>query len=105
MSIYVDDVLLLGVDPSVVKNIREQLMNKFSMTNLGSASLVLGMEIEQGDGYIKVSQGNYVNSILRKLTFMTQTLHLHLASGSRFRATRTGPSILTRAAPKGIRRL
>ena len=69
LSIYVDDVLLLGVDPSVVKNIREQLMNKFSMTNLGSASLVLGMEIEQGDGYIKVSQGNYVNSILRKFDF------------------------------------
>eukprot|EP00752_Nemacystus_decipiens_P002765 g2583.t1 len=69
LSIYVDDVLLLGVDPSVVKNIREQLMNKFSMTNLGSASLVLGMEIEQGDGYIKVSQGNFVNSILRKFDF------------------------------------
>ncbi|CAN0303597.1 unnamed protein product [Hapterophycus canaliculatus] len=44
-------------------------MNKFSMTNLGSASLVLGMVIEQGDGYIKVSQGNNVNSVLRKFDF------------------------------------
>eukprot|EP00903_Cladosiphon_okamuranus_P009153 g8746.t1 len=69
LSIYVDDVLLLGVDPWVVGNIRGQLMNKFSMTNLGSASLVLGMEKEQGDGYIKVSQGNYVNSVLRKFDF------------------------------------
>ncbi|CAN0469558.1 unnamed protein product [Hapterophycus canaliculatus] len=54
LSIYVDDMLLFGVDPNVVKNVRDQLMNKFSMTNLGSASLVLGMVIEQGDGYIKV---------------------------------------------------
>ena len=69
LSIYVDDVFLLGVDPSVVKNIREQLVNKFSMNNLGSASLMLGMEIEQGDGYIKVSQGNYVDPILRKFDF------------------------------------
>eukprot|EP00903_Cladosiphon_okamuranus_P012055 g11319.t1 len=55
LSIYVDDVLLLGVDPSIVRDILEQLMNKFSMPNLGSASLELGMEIEQVDGYIKVS--------------------------------------------------
>ncbi|CAM9840907.1 unnamed protein product, partial [Hapterophycus canaliculatus] len=69
LSIDVDDVLLYGVDPNVVKNARDQLMNKFSMTNLGSASLVLGMVIEQGDGYIKVFQGNYVNSVLRKFDF------------------------------------
>ncbi|CAM9732843.1 unnamed protein product, partial [Hapterophycus canaliculatus] len=69
LSIYVDDVLLFGVDSNVVKNVRDQLMNKFAMTNLGSASLVLGMVIEQGDGYIKVSQGNYVKSVLRKFDF------------------------------------
>eukprot|EP00903_Cladosiphon_okamuranus_P022594 g20789.t1 len=69
LSIYVDDVLLLGVDPSIVNNIREQLMNNFSMINLGSASLVLGMEIEEEGGYIKVSQGNYVNSISSKFDF------------------------------------
>ena len=66
LSIYVDDVLLLGVDPNVGKNIREQLMSKFSMTNLGPASLVLGMEIEQGVGYIKVSQGNDVLASLKR---------------------------------------
>ncbi|CAN0332528.1 unnamed protein product, partial [Hapterophycus canaliculatus] len=74
LSIYVDDVLLFGVDPNVVKNVRHQLMIKFSMTNLGSASLVLGMVIEQGVGYIKVSQGNYVNSVLRMI-FTNLTLH------------------------------
>ncbi|CAM9733965.1 unnamed protein product [Hapterophycus canaliculatus] len=44
-------------------------MNKFSMTNVGSASLMLAMVIEQGDGYIKVSQGNCVNPVLRKFDF------------------------------------
>lgn len=69
LSIYVDYILLLGVDSAVVKKIGEQLMSKFSMANLGSASLALGMKIEQGDRYIKVSQGNYVNSVLRKFDF------------------------------------
>lgn len=69
LSIYVDDVLLLGVNPTTVKTVREQLMSKFSMTNLGAASLVLGMEIKQGDGYIKVSQGNYVEAVLQRFDF------------------------------------
>ncbi|CAM9623411.1 unnamed protein product, partial [Pylaiella littoralis] len=49
LSIYVDAILLLGVYPDVVKSVREQLLSKFKMTDLGRASLVvLGMEIEQG---------------------------------------------------------
>eukprot|EP00903_Cladosiphon_okamuranus_P021803 g20047.t1 len=67
LSIYVHDVLLLRVDPPIVKNIREQLMNKFSMANLGSASLVLGMYTEQGDGYSKGSQGSYINAESRTM--------------------------------------
>lgn len=73
LSIDVDDVLLLGVTPSVVTKVRRQLMSKFSMTNLGSASLVLGMEIAQGPGYITVTQRHYVQSVLDCFGFLDAT--------------------------------
>ena len=71
LSIYVDDVLLFGVQQSTVKRVREQLMGKFSMTNLGGARLILGMEVTQdiANGTIKVSQESYVHSILQRFDF------------------------------------
>lgn len=70
LSIYVD-VILLGVNADVVKPVPEQLMAKFLyMTDLGSASLVLGREIDQGEGYIKFSQGNHARSVLERSSFV-----------------------------------
>lgn len=68
-SAYVDDVLLLGVTAHLVSEIRDELMSSFSMTDLGSASLVLGMEIKQGPDTIFISQANHVHSVLERFHF------------------------------------
>lgn len=60
----------LGVHPSVVAKVPRQLMSKFCMANLGSASLGLGMEIDQGPGYITVSQQHYVHSVLDRFGYL-----------------------------------
>ncbi|CAN0162912.1 unnamed protein product [Pylaiella littoralis] len=70
LSVYVDDVLLLGVQPAEIKKVRMQLMSKFSMSDLGTASLVFGMEIDQQPGYIKISQAHYVRSVLERFGFL-----------------------------------
>lgn len=55
-SAYVDDVLLLGAQLLEVKKVQMQLMNIFSMSDLGTASLVLGVsEIDQQPKCIEVS--------------------------------------------------
>ena len=66
LCVYVDDCTLAGKTPSVVKDLKEQLSNKFRMTDGGPAELLLGMEISQKNGEITVSQHNYVLNILDK---------------------------------------
>ena len=80
-------------------------MNKFSMTNLRSASLVLGIEIEQGDGYIKVSQGNYVNSVLRKFDFHGANPAPTPGVGKPLQSNPDGAVYLDKSGTKSIRRL
>ena len=45
LTLYVDDVLLLGKDVLVLRQIKQKLMSRFSMTDMGDVSLVLGMSI------------------------------------------------------------
>ena len=66
LGVYVDDCSLAGKTPSVVKDLKKQLSNKFRMTDGGPATLLLGMEISQRDGEITVSQHNYILTILKK---------------------------------------
>lgn len=60
LCVYVDDCTLAGKTPSVLQDLKEQLSNKFRMTDGRPAELLLGMEISQKDGEITVSQYNYV---------------------------------------------
>lgn len=94
LSTYVDDVLLLRVDPNVEKTIREQLMNKISVTNLGSASLALGMEIERGEGFIKAREEATSSLCCANLTFTSGILHRRREQGSHFLVTRKGAVFL-----------
>ena len=45
MTLYVDDVVLPGKDLLVLRKIKQKLMSRFSMTDMGDVSLVLGMSI------------------------------------------------------------
>ena len=45
LCMHVDDCTLAGKTPSVVKHLKEQLANKFKMTDGGPAILLLGMKI------------------------------------------------------------
>lgn len=63
MRMYVD-VPLLGQAPSVVAKVKKKLMENFSRSALGKASLGLGMEIAQTGTDIVITQHKYVCSIL-----------------------------------------
>ena len=70
LTIYVDDVLLLGKDRKVLERIKRKLMGRFSMTDMGDVSLVLGMEVTRdhtkGTVTITITQKNYVQSLLER---------------------------------------
>ena len=63
---YVDDCTIAGKAPSVVKDLKTKLSDKFRMTDGGPATLLLGMEITRKDSEITVSQHKYVLNSLDK---------------------------------------
>ena len=45
--LYADDMLLVGNNMDVIKEVKSQLSSKFDMKDLGSANFILGMEIKR----------------------------------------------------------
>ena len=46
LVVYVDDMLLVGNNMEVIKEVKLQLSSKFDMKDLGATNLILGMEIK-----------------------------------------------------------
>ena len=44
--LYVDDMLLVGNNMEVIKEVKLRLSSKFDMKDLGAANLILGMKIK-----------------------------------------------------------
>ena len=47
VSLYVDDMFLVGNDMDLMKEVKQQLSSKFDMKDLGPAHFILGMEIKR----------------------------------------------------------
>eukprot|EP00253_Pinus_taeda_P004261 PITA_04261 len=62
--LYVDDLILTD-DDQLIKSCKEDLAREFEMKDIGLMHYFLGMEVWQKDGKVFVSQGKYVNEILK----------------------------------------
>jgi hypothetical protein len=51
--LYVDDMLLVGNNMDVIKEVKSQLSSKFDMKDLGAANFILGMEIKRDRANMK----------------------------------------------------
>ena len=45
LTLYVDHLLLVGADIQVIESIKQTLMKRFKMTDMGDVSPVLGMQV------------------------------------------------------------
>eukprot|EP00903_Cladosiphon_okamuranus_P015299 g14134.t1 len=68
LTLYVDDLLLAGNDSDAISMVKGKLHKRFIMTDMGEASLVLGMEIkmDREAGTLTISQEAYCKSILQR---------------------------------------
>jgi hypothetical protein len=66
--LYVDDMLLVGNNMKVIKEVKSQLSSKFDMKDLSAANFILGMEIKRDHAGRKLwlNQRKYVETILHK---------------------------------------
>lgn len=71
LTLYVDDLLLTGNNEDAISKVKSQLKQRFKMTDMGEASLVLGIEIRRNLqlGTLTISQKEYTKSVLKKFGF------------------------------------
>jgi len=66
--LYVDDMLLVGNNMEIIKEVKSQLCSKFDMKYLRVANFILRMEIKRNhtDRKLKLDQRKYVGTILHR---------------------------------------
>eukprot|EP00253_Pinus_taeda_P020355 PITA_20355 len=65
LVLYVDDLILTGSDPNLIKHVKSSLKKKFEMTDLGHLHYFLGLQVLQSKEGISLSQSKYACDILR----------------------------------------
>jgi len=68
ISLYVDDLLVTSNNPELIQQFKDDMLQVFKMTNLGEMSFFLGMEVNQKNGEIFISQRKYAKEILKKFS-------------------------------------
>src|SRR6185295_15360731 len=67
LILYVDDILLIGNDISMVEFRKTSLKNSFSMKDLGEQAYILGIKIykDRSKNVIRLSQDTYIDKVLK----------------------------------------
>ncbi|KAL4385296.1 hypothetical protein GQ457_15G029610 [Hibiscus cannabinus] len=66
ISLYVDDLLVMGSNDKAVSEFKLSMQKEFEMSDLGLMSYFLGMEINQSKAGIFISQNKYALDVLKK---------------------------------------
>ena len=66
VSIYVDDLLVTGCRVDLIQEFKKNMQDMFDMTDLGIMTYFLGMEVDQSDQGIFISQHAFALKILTK---------------------------------------
>ncbi|KAJ4820349.1 polyprotein [Rhynchospora pubera] len=66
VCLYVDDMIYFGTNDAMLREFKEQMMAVFEMTDLGKMHYFLGLEVEQEEGRIFISQRKYATDLVAK---------------------------------------
>ena len=64
--IWVDDLIIGASTDLLLCETNNMLKDKLKMKDLGKLSHFLGVDFEQGDGYVKISQKEYIHKVLER---------------------------------------
>ena len=70
LVLYVDDILLIGNDVSVLQSVKIWLSKNFSMKDLGEATYILGIKIyrDRTKRLLGLSQSTYIDKMLKRFS-------------------------------------
>ena len=64
MGVYVDDLIVTGLSKEAIKTFKVEMKKRFKMSDLGSLSSYLGLEVRQYEDYVFLYQHAYARKIL-----------------------------------------
>ena len=70
LTVYVDDLLLISNNLDFLNQFKTRMSKTFSMSDLGEANFILGIEIIRENHLISLSQRNYITEIARKFNLL-----------------------------------
>ena len=84
LVLYVDDILLIGNDVSVLQSVKIWLSKNFSMKDLGEATYILGIKIyrDRTKRLLGLSQSTYIDKMLKRFSKeQSKRGHIPMVSG------------------------
>ncbi|KAL8107456.1 hypothetical protein AgCh_024022 [Apium graveolens] len=66
IGVYVDDLLITGMNATIIEKFKVQMSQEFDMSNLGLLSHYLGIEVSQNGEYIELRQSAYAKTLLER---------------------------------------
>jgi hypothetical protein len=66
LGVYVDDLIVTGAELQEIVKFKQEMMNKFRMSDLGLLTYYLGIEVTQSSGKIFLCQSAYANKLLER---------------------------------------
>ncbi|GKC87091.1 ribonuclease H-like domain, reverse transcriptase, RNA-dependent DNA polymerase [Tanacetum coccineum] len=66
IGVYVDDLLITGIPKKEIDKFKDQMEEKFEMSDLGLLAYYLGIEVTQTGSDISIRQSAYANKILKE---------------------------------------
>lgn len=71
ISLYVDDLLIIGKDLNIINGLKNKLLERFCMIDLGSVSHYLGMSVTRTGDSVSLDQKSYLEKIVLRFKIDT----------------------------------
>lgn len=70
LLIWVDDIIIAASNDELMVETKRMMNTRFKMKDLGKLKYFIGVEFDQGDEYIKVSQKRYLSKVLERFDML-----------------------------------
>lgn len=85
LALYVDDILIFSKETPLKKRLKEDLMRMFEMKDLGRATYILGMRLNQEQNKITLDQKGYIKKVLEQFNMAEcKPVYTPLENGMKF---------------------
>lgn len=96
VCLYVDDLIFTGNAPTMFKEFKKSMIREFEMTDIGLMSHFLGIEVEQRENGIFISQSGYAKEVLKRFGIEScNPVNTPVESGVELRKSTNGGNVDT----------